>query len=346
MAFLLCHRPEVGRLELDEHGWAPVLELCAAMSRVLKHEVSVAQVQGVIRGPGGQRFELRDTVVRAVESAPDSDQRACMPPDVLYHATTEDQLDIIRARGSLSHGRGRMVYLSSNEAQAWRVAHRQRRGGRPAVLYVDTTRARRRGVRFFRHPRGGLYRATPVPVTHVLNLQDRFDLQFAAGGIPVRPDGNGSWELALIRVARRRGVTWEVAKGKLEPGEPPEIAAVREVQEEMGTDTPMAIDRFVSRIRYPFTTPDGSPRLKTVFLYLLLAEAYELEFQPKEDEGIRDVAWFPLDEAVRAVTHSSLRPAMIKARELLAYGDPWSRPASAPKPPEPPSDRPSEGEED
>ena len=38
----------------------------------------------------------------------------------------------------------------------------------------------------------------------------------------------------MIQVRRRSGLTWEVAKGKLEPGESPWQAAIREVQEEIG----------------------------------------------------------------------------------------------------------------
>jgi 8-oxo-dGTP pyrophosphatase MutT (NUDIX family) len=124
--------------------------------------------------------------------------------------------------------------------------------------------------------------------------------------------------MALIQVTRRSGTTWEVAKGKLEPGETPEAAAVREVGEEMGLDVPMIIDSTVGIIRYGFMAPGGLPRLKTVFLYLLTpVRNIEQAFRPSEREGIGAVRWFTPAEANRAVRHSSLIPLIKRARRMV-----------------------------
>lgn len=313
MAVLLSKGPPQTELRIDGDGWADLPALCAALSKLMQAEVTPGDVQRAVRRTR-RRFEIRGVVVRA--RAQEMHGRGCRTPDVLFHATTESQLALVRRLSALSHPSGAPLYLSAHEAEAWRAAHRSNRPGTPRVLYVDASRARHRGVRFFRHRRGGMFRSTPIPIRHILNLQRGFELQYAAGGIPIRP-GRKGWEVALIRVARRRSVTWEVAKGKLEEGEPPEVAAVREVGEEMGTDVPMAIDRFVADIRYPFTTPDGSPRLKTVSLYLLRLGDPRADFSPKGDEGIRDVRWFPIDEALRHITHPSLRPAVRRAQRML-----------------------------
>jgi 8-oxo-dGTP pyrophosphatase MutT (NUDIX family) len=124
--------------------------------------------------------------------------------------------------------------------------------------------------------------------------------------------------MALIRVSRRSGTTWEVAKGKLEPGEPPEWAGVREVQEEMGVDVEFDVRALIGLIRYGFLAPGGLPRLKTVYLYLLTPKGdMDGRFQPAASEGVRDVRWFTPEEACRVVTHTSLRPLMQRARELV-----------------------------
>ena len=44
-------------------------------------------------------------------------------------------------------------------------------------------------------------------------------------------------------------------------------------------------------------------------------------FRPAQDEGIEEVRWFPLHDAVRLVTHSSLIPLMARVRALL-HGEP------------------------
>jgi len=210
----------------------------------------------------------------------------------------------------------RPVYLSATEAHAWRVAHRF--DHQPVVLYVDAGRARRAGIRF-RRGRNGLWLADEVPARFILNLQDGFREQFSAGGIIVRDTEQGP-ELLLVSCRRASGATWEIAKGKLEPGEPPRETAVREVLEEMGIDSGLRITHTLGVARYGFRTPDGEPRLKTLFVYLMRADPCPECFDPASLEGIEEVRWFPLDEACRRVTHGSLRPLMARLRGGLPAG--------------------------
>ncbi len=210
---------------------------------------------------------------------------------------------------------GRPVFLSRHEGQAWQVAHRT--SDEPAVLYIDVSRARRDGC-FFERNAQGLWQTRSVPVRHVLNLADGFAEQVSAGGIPVWWGPEGPL-LALIRVQRRSGTSWEVAKGKLEPGESPERAAVREVREEMGCpELPLHITNRLGYIRYGFHTPDGEPRLKTLHMYLMDTPSQCREFAPSRREGILEVDWFDPDEAARVCNHRSLRPLMRTLRDTLA----------------------------
>ena len=131
-----------------------------------------------------------------------------------------------------------------------------------------------------------------------------------------QPDG--TVKMALIQVTRRSGITWEVAKGKLEEGESPEVAAVREVQEEMGINADLKIMDRLGVVRFGFLAPGGLPRLKSVFLYLMETPSDVNAFKPADKEGVKDVRWFTPDEAFKAVTHSSLLPLMRHARNLLS----------------------------
>jgi len=260
-----------------------------------------------------RKLELKGDAVRPRDRG--GAGRAPAPPDILYHACTVQQVRSYEAAGAVRL-ESRAIFLSDDEAQAWRVAHRLR--GEPRVLYVDTARHRRRRLRLQRSRRSGLYVARSLPLTDVLNLQPKFEEQRSAGGIPIVRGDDGQWRMALIRVVRRSGVTWEVAKGKLEAGEPPEWAGIREVKEEMGIDTDLSVRGLVGLVRYGFLAPGGLPRLKTIYLYLLEPVGpLDGPFKPSEREGVRDVKWFTTEEAIAAVTHTSLRPLMRRARELI-----------------------------
>jgi len=314
MAFLLRHRPEVGDLSLDEAGWVGLDDLAEAVSRLLHHQVEATWVRTLVIESKIRRFEISEGRIRALDRS--GGHPRANPPDIVYHACTDKQEQQYLEQGYVSAGGDRSIYLSGSESQAWRAAHRM--GRSPRVLYVDTARGRRHGIRFYRNRRNGLYLANRIGLTDVLNMRPHFADQISAGGIPIVRGSDGINRLALIRVTRRSGVTWEVAKGKLEEGETPESAAVREVREEMGLEVGLRITQFVDHVRYGFLAPGGLPRLKTIYLYLMAPTAdITTDFRPSTREGIGDVKWFTPDEACRVVTHSSLIPAMNRVRQLL-----------------------------
>ncbi len=292
----------------DRRGFATVADAARAVGAALDVDLAPRELAQLARHH--RRFDLRDDRVRTRL------REGVQAPDILYHACTQAQIDKYRGQGAVRLPGGRPVFLSDDENQAWRAAHRMK--GTPRVLYVDTARNRRRKLRLQRSRRSGLYLARSLSISDVLNLQPAFAEQLSAGGIPVTLGEDGRPRMALIRVTRRSGVTWEVAKGKLEPGEPPEWAGVREVQEEMGVDCDFEVRCLVGLVRYGFMAPGGLPRLKTIFLYLLDPRGDMAgQFRPSIREGIKDVRWFTPAEACAAVTHSSLRPVMQRARRLV-----------------------------
>lgn len=305
----LCRVLRTRSVPLDRRGYASVHDAARAVAAELKLELEVTEILKLVRRE--RNFDLRDDRVRTRR-----EDKGPPVPDILYHACTQRQVDRYLAQGAVRVPGNRPVFLSDDESQAWRVAHRL--GGTPRVLYVDTARNRRRKLRLQRSRRSGLYMARALSIGDVLNLQPAFAEQRSAGGIPIRIGPEGRPEMALIRVTRKSGVTWEVAKGKLEHGEPPEWAGVREVQEEMGVDCDFTVRCLVGLVRYGFMAPGGLPRLKTIYLYLLdPCGDMDKCFRPAFDEGIRDVRWFSPQAACDAVTHSSLRPVMRRARELV-----------------------------
>lgn len=324
-------------LSVQPDGWFSLEEVIRVISLSLQVDLVVADLEQT-RLSGGLRWEIASGRIRVIPEPPrevwpgrrdpmgpgwrdplppgwrDPARRLPEGPDILYHVLPRERIAELRHSGAIG-GRGNGVSLTWQEDLAWRIGHR--RWNSPVVLYVDAARARRDGIRFQR-TRSGQYQASMLPVRHVLNLRDGFGEQASAGGFLIDWSRGDPW-LALVRVQRRSGVTWEVAKGKIESGEQPESAAIREVQEEMGLKVPAVVTGRLGMIRYGFSTPDGQPRLKTIYLYLLETAEPVQTFDPSRQEGIDCVRWFPLDEAILLLTHPSLRG--ITGRLLTVLGE-------------------------
>ncbi|MFE9957012.1 NUDIX domain-containing protein [Micromonospora sp. NPDC005299] len=112
----------------------------------------------------------------------------------------------------------------------------------------------------------------------------------AAGGVVWRPS-TGGVEICLVH--RPRYGDWSLPKGKLDAGEHPLRAAVREVAEE--TDV-----RAVPQVRLPTVRYRSEGRPKAVDYWSMRAAA-QGGFQP--DTEVDEVAWFATDEAARRVSY-------------------------------------------
>ena len=81
----------------------------------------------------------------------------------------------------------------------------------------------------------------------------------AAGTLPWRRRG-GRLEVALVH--RPKYDDWSWAKGKLDPGEQPCVAAARETLEETGLQ--VRLGRPLPSSVYPVLDPEGAPATKEV----------------------------------------------------------------------------------
>jgi 8-oxo-dGTP diphosphatase len=117
------------------------------------------------------------------------------------------------------------------------------------------------------------------------------DLIRAAGGIVYRTVDAGHIELACI-FREARG-DWTFPKGKLDPGETFEQAAIREVLEEIGMHC--HIERFIGTTNYIHRK--GKPKI--VAYYLMAAN--KGEFAPNEE--VDELVWLPLEEVRAHLTH-------------------------------------------
>ncbi|MFC4374873.1 NUDIX domain-containing protein [Nocardia halotolerans] len=108
----------------------------------------------------------------------------------------------------------------------------------------------------------------------------------AAGAVLWRAGAAGP-EIAVIH--RPKYGDWSLPKGKLDPGETPVVAAVREVGEETGL--PCTLGRYLGHVTYPIP---GHRKLKRVDYWA--AEAAAGEFT--ENAEVDQLRWFSLDRVM------------------------------------------------
>jgi 8-oxo-dGTP pyrophosphatase MutT (NUDIX family) len=114
----------------------------------------------------------------------------------------------------------------------------------------------------------------------------------AAGGVVWRP-GRDDVEVCLVH--RPRYDDWSLPKGKLEPGEHPLLAAVREVAEE--TNIRAVPQARLSRVQY--TMRDGIPKTVDYWSMRALGEG-RFEAHAEVDQ----LRWLPIAEAAGRVSYS------------------------------------------
>jgi 8-oxo-dGTP pyrophosphatase MutT (NUDIX family) len=129
-------------------------------------------------------------------------------------------------------------------------------------------------------------------------LPSQTDVVQAAGGLVVRRQGG---VLEIVVVHRPVQHDWSFPKGKLEPGETLETAALREVWEETGMTCDLL--RFIGHTEYV----DRKGRPKTVAYWIMAAEGGF--FSPNEE--VDELRWLSLDLASRLLSYP-------RDRELVA----------------------------
>ncbi len=138
--------------------------------------------------------------------------------------------------------------------------------------------------------------------------------EFSAGGLLVRRL-RGRWVVAAIRPRRHGPTVWALPKGRIDPGERGEEAALREVAEETG-----ARGRSLGKVgdvRYVYTW-EGERIFKVVSFFLVRYERGRLGDVPEAfRHEVADVRWLPLDEAPHLLTYAGEREMARKALALL-----------------------------
>jgi 8-oxo-dGTP pyrophosphatase MutT (NUDIX family) len=124
------------------------------------------------------------------------------------------------------------------------------------------------------------------------------------------PDGV---EVALAARRTRKGdLAWGLPKGLVEPGEKPEEAAVREVQEETGLQA--TILSPLGEISYWYVWGDERVHKRVAF-FLMEATGGDVS---QHDHEMEEVRWFPFADGPRRATYPTERGILRRAVEVLS----------------------------
>ena len=114
----------------------------------------------------------------------------------------------------------------------------------------------------------------------------------AAGAVAWRPGPDGRPEILLVH--RRKYDDWSLPKGKVEPGEPLPVTAVREVLEEGGAR--LALGRRLNSVRY---NVGGRPKR----VHYWSASVASLDDRAVPNDEVDEIEWVDADRAVERISY-------------------------------------------
>jgi len=117
-------------------------------------------------------------------------------------------------------------------------------------------------------------------------------------------------EVCLIATAGR--TRWQLPKGRIEPGETRQEAALREVLEETGLQG--RIEEQLGEISFRYIRKQRKRIHKRVVFFLMVLEGGSTD---DHDDEVDEARFFEIDEAVTRLTFESERDIVLRARGLL-----------------------------
>lgn len=141
-------------------------------------------------------------------------------------------------------------------------------------------------------------------------LDRRKAIQQSAGGVLYKKEG-GRIQVCLI--SKRDGQLWALPKGRVNPGESWEQAAIREVLEETGHLA--TISDHIDKIDYFFYWKGNRTLYYKIVSFFLMPLVTE-DFAERDTEA-DDVAWFSLGEAWRRLYYQSEKDILRQAKHIL-----------------------------
>jgi 8-oxo-dGTP pyrophosphatase MutT (NUDIX family) len=136
--------------------------------------------------------------------------------------------------------------------------------------------------------------------------------QISAGGVAFRRSDSKP-EVAIVSVKPK--LRWQLPKGLVDPGESPQVAAVREVREEAGVETELI--RLIETIEYWYrSVKNGKPVRYHKFVHFYLME-YKNGDVSDHDHEVEEARWVSFEEALEMLDFKGEREVLEKARVMI-----------------------------
>ena len=136
--------------------------------------------------------------------------------------------------------------------------------------------------------------------------------QVSAGGVAFRWRDSKP-EIAIVSMKPK--LRWQLPKGIVDPGESPEVTAVREVREEAGVETERL--GLIETIEYWYrSVRNGQPIRYHKFVHFYLME-YRSGDVADHDHEVEEARWVSFEEALARLEFKSEREVAEKARQMV-----------------------------
>lgn len=136
--------------------------------------------------------------------------------------------------------------------------------------------------------------------------------QISAGGVAFRWRDSEP-EMAIVSIKPK--MRWQLPKGIVDPGESPEITALREVREEAGIETERL--GLIETIEYWYRSArNGQPIRFHKFVHFYLLK-YRSGNVSDHDHEVEEAKWVSFDEALEMLEFKSEREVVEKARQMI-----------------------------
>jgi len=146
MSLVLRHKPEIIDVVLSNEGWVNIdtfIQKCSG-----KIDITREDIDEIVSSCDKKRFSIKDGMIRANQGHSievDMRFKPLIPPDELYHGTSDTKTKSIYQKGILRMNR-QYVHLSADKETAKKVGKRH---GYPCVLVVDSDKMHKDGFRFY-----------------------------------------------------------------------------------------------------------------------------------------------------------------------------------------------------
>ncbi|TFF88996.1 MAG: RNA 2'-phosphotransferase [Promethearchaeota archaeon] len=163
LSYILRHNPYKYDLKLDKRGFTSLSRIIRILNHRFKDfNINKQLLQKIIQKSDKERFQIIGERIRALygHSIPEQIQMEPIKevPKFLYHGTTKKAFLQIKEQGLKNKSR-QYVHLSNNIDDAIKVG--KRRTNKPIILLIDTQKAKKASVKFYKS--GDIYLSNFVP---------------------------------------------------------------------------------------------------------------------------------------------------------------------------------------